>query len=117
MAEPTETPPRIAVIAIHGVADQKPNDTARAAADLLLRAESVRPDLLPREIYGGQDNEQVGPGHYQGFEQRELRIAVHGVHPPKDVPAAKVSGPSEYGMRPREIMRLAFSFQQQPQTI
>lgn len=117
MADPIETTARIAVIAIHGVADQKPNDTARAAADLLLRAETVRPELLPRKIFGDEDRKQISTGHYQGFEQRELRIAVHGLQPSKDAVAAKVAGPSESSPAPREIIRRAFSFRQQPKTV
>jgi hypothetical protein len=37
VASPPALPPRIAVIAVHGVADPEPGDSARAVADLFLR--------------------------------------------------------------------------------
>lgn len=53
---------RIAVIAIHGVADQQPEDTANTVANLLLN--------LPNNS---------APAHYHGFKTHRLRIAHRGV--------------------------------------
>src|SRR5438477_6265038 len=51
---------RVAIIAIHGVADQKPNDTARRICDLLL----------------GHKRDDVG---YEAFNQTDVRIPVRKV--------------------------------------
>lgn len=51
------TPPLVAVVAVHGVADQSPCSTARAVADLLARAD----------------------GRYQAFQEAAIRIPVDAV--------------------------------------
>lgn len=62
MSDPAKTNPmaRVAVVAIHGVADQQPGATARCIADLLLMHE--------REAYSG-------------FVERGVRIGVQAVRP------------------------------------
>ena len=67
--------PRIAVIAIHGVADQKPLETARTAADMLARAAASAATL------GDQDRKT---GTYQAFEEHALRIRVRPTGVTKD---------------------------------
>jgi hypothetical protein len=51
----------VAVVAVHGVADQKPHETARTIADLLSRVEGA------------------GAGRYRAFEETELRLGVSRV--------------------------------------
>jgi len=60
---------KVAVIAVHGVADQQPDDTANTAANLLLHHP-------PKE-----------PARYPGFRTHRLRIPLRGVrlqHPEPD---------------------------------
>jgi hypothetical protein len=67
---------RIAVIAVHGVADQRPEDTANTAANLLLHMDPQ------------------GSGRYHGFKTHRLRIAHRPVRVQQDGP--RVDGdPSE----------------------
>ncbi len=60
----------VAVIAVHGVADQKPNETAKAAADLLMHLDEV-----PEEYRQG-----LSDTRYPGFEHESLRIATAGIN-------------------------------------
>src|SRR5688500_16180706 len=71
-------PSRIAVIAIHGVADQQPYDTARAAADMLLRAERIAAEIPERttQLNTTEPEPRATAAHYQPFEQHERRTAV-----------------------------------------
>ncbi len=57
---PAERPRSVAVVAVHGVADQKPNETARAIADLLARVDGEG-------------------GSYRTFEETDIRLPVHEV--------------------------------------
>jgi hypothetical protein len=57
--------PKIAVIAVHGVADQPPNDSARAIASLLLNH--------------NQSNQSQTQVQYTPFYESTLRIAVRPV--------------------------------------
>ena len=73
---PSQRQPKIAVIAVHGVADQSPHDSARAIANLLLNPK--------------QTDKQI---QYTPFEESTLRIGVRPVivsqNPPKLEPAPK----------------------------
>ncbi len=55
----------VAVIAVHGVADQSKDETAVTAANLLLYADNL-----------GEDGEDCSKAHYAGFEQEKIRVAV-----------------------------------------
>src|SRR4051812_17232940 len=119
----SEQSPRIAVIAVHGVADQQPNETARAAADMLLRAERVARDLRQRDIFDPRTGEVTAPeltepGRYQGFEQRELRIAVEALQTRQAVDSqSDTASPPPKGLSKADIVHYAFSFQQQAKTV
>jgi hypothetical protein len=63
---------RIAVIAVHGVADQAPCATARQVADLLL-------------VSGAKDVS------YRTFAETPLRVAVRAVELPAEMPATRVA--------------------------
>ena len=78
MTAPDSKLPRIAVIGIHGVADQVPCDTAHAAADLLVRAEAARESGT--SLIEGQ---AAPAGSYDSFHQRTLRIQVKPVETPE----------------------------------
>ena len=73
---PSQRQPKIAVIAVHGVADQSAHDSARAIANLLLNPK--------------QTDKQI---QYTPFEESTLRIGVRPVivsqNPPKLEPAPK----------------------------
>lgn len=100
--------PRVAVIAVHGVADQEPCVSARAAADLLAHAQTVSSQVIPREQVGADDDEGIKPGRYQAFEESELRILVNRVLPSGE--ELSLSGSRFPEARPR-----AFSWRQQSQ--
>jgi hypothetical protein len=78
--EPEHKIPRVAVIAVHGVADQKPYETARAAADLLAHAEAFS-QVKPRDTLGQDADEKMRTGRYQAFEESDLRILVKRLLP------------------------------------
>jgi hypothetical protein len=61
-ASANQTPPRVAVIAFHGVADQRPGRTAQTISDLLLRLTDGR--RKPR---------------YSTFRELKIRLPVHAV--------------------------------------
>jgi hypothetical protein len=122
MSDPTEIPTRIALIAIHGVADQQPNDTARAAADMLLRAERVADEIPKRRVLDPRTREfhnpdDRRPGHYQGFEQRELRIGVTPLRTGPELSPAEKQKRTVAGLPRKEVVRSAFSFRMQPEII
>src|SRR5437660_8837101 len=56
---PSEPAQRIAVVAVHGVADQQPGETARSVCNILQRLES-----------------SAGTRCYGEFEERQVRIGV-----------------------------------------
>ncbi len=60
----------VAVIAVHGVADQKPYETAQTAANMLLHLDEL-------EDEDGIDG--FRKGRYPGFEQESMRIATAGI--------------------------------------
>jgi len=68
---------RIAVIAVHGVADQQPEETANTAANLLLHMQG-----------------EGAPARYHGFKTHRLRIAHRAVKLVKPAPAVP-GDPSE----------------------
>src|SRR3954471_11672558 len=72
----TETNGLIAVIAVHGVADQKPGETARAIANLLLREHGPT-----AEGPSGSQNR----ASYSAFTDSSLHVAVGPVCVPKDL--------------------------------
>ena len=91
----TSDSPRVAIIAVHGVADQQPGDTARALADLLVVAS---PDALP----GGPRYSQVGSA--------DLGLRVSALPP-------SPSGDSNWALGPRSaelppLARLARAWRQ-----
>ncbi|MFZ1221477.1 MAG: hypothetical protein WAO00_19470 [Chthoniobacterales bacterium] len=121
MSDPTENLARIALIAIHGVADQQPRDTARAAADMLLRAARVADEIPKRQVFDPRTGELSSPddrtpGRYQGFEQRELRIGVTPLRTDMEGWRDK-NERTAAGLPRQEVVRSAFSFRSQPQTI
>lgn len=61
---------RVAVIAIHGVADQKPGSSARSIADLLVGSKIGERD---------DDGKIPNPVQYKPFEERNLRIGLKPV--------------------------------------
>ena len=70
--------PRIAVIAVHGVADQKPGETAAAVAGLLLSLDpSKRADNDPHR-HDPHKNSPLGTpaGSYAGFEESFCRMPL-----------------------------------------
>src|SRR4051794_24150120 len=83
--------PRIAVIAVHGVADQKPSDTVRTAAKMLARAaewaqpspesDAAMPAANPSDKLAKLAN-LAPPGTYSAFEEHGLRIPVVRVPTP-----------------------------------
>jgi hypothetical protein len=112
----TEKPRRIAVIAIHGVADQKPDETARAAANMLLRAKVVEPTVEPRKVEGHGGEVQRPAGTYQGFLESELLIPVRAVRTKDAEELSRFGLESEgvaSGAHPSQSM---FAMQQQSQT-
>lgn len=83
---------RIAVVAVHGVADQPPNQTARSVADLLL---GVRQDAS-------------GSVEYSSFVEKPLRMEVRRLEPLADAEEARAP---ETPPRPakREILGSEFA--------
>jgi hypothetical protein len=61
-ASANQRPPRVAVIAFHGVADQKPDRTAQTISDLLLRLTDGR-----------------GKPRYSNFRELKVRLPVRAV--------------------------------------
>jgi hypothetical protein len=75
-----QAPSRIAVIAFHGVADQKPNRTAQTISDLLLRVTN-----------------STGEPLYSNFREFELRLPVRAVKvQPAEGTQQKISTPRKY---------------------
>ena len=70
-----ETNGPIAVIAVHGVADQQPGETARTIANMLLREHGATRG--PVEAQGDR-------GSYSAFNDISLHVAVGPVFVPKD---------------------------------
>ena len=104
------------MIAIHGVADQKPDETARAAANMLLRAKVVEPTVEPRRVEGRGGEVQPPAGTYQGFLESELLIPVHAIRTKdhaKVSPSNAESQAAASGAPPSQSM---FAMQQQSRT-
>ena len=109
--------PRIAVIAVHGVADQVPNETARSVADLLL----------------GVKQSPGGTVQYGHFVETPLRIEVRRLEPLQEAvprgnvgPSARSEFPPASGnaaspeeppkSKPREILGSQFAAQLKQRT-
>jgi hypothetical protein len=115
-AEPGKPRP-IAVIAIHGVADQKPNDTARAAAEMLMRAHEVEPTLRRRKVEGKTEDAQIGVGTYRDFEQRELLVQVSALRTPGDPGALAFTAPVQTEAAPPGLLHGVFNVTQEPNIV
>lgn len=98
-APPTEPapPPRVAVIAVHGVADQRPGESARAVAALLHELAAADGDTGPADR---------APLEYSPFEARTLHVPLRPVpvHDPASalvttVAIARAEGGSLAGLR------------------
>jgi len=81
MTEPNQGKPKIAVIAVHGVADQPAHDSARAIANLLLNHNQNPPNEKKVQ--------------YTPFYESTLRIAVRPVNVCKDSPNLNSRGEGE----------------------
>ena len=71
---------KVAVIAVHGVADQQPEDTANTAANLLLHINAAR--------------SPAPPSRYTGFRTHRLRIANRAIRVADNAPTV-AGDPSE----------------------
>jgi hypothetical protein len=88
--KPNPPPERLAIVAVHGIADQKPGETARAIADMLLRLDGE------------------GTGTYSPCVETGLRIPVSPVvvnnpdasHQPSHSNQALASGEGADGINP-----------------
>ena len=80
MPDSPPKPSRVAVIAIHGVADQQPCDTAQAAADMSAGRANCRREFRSARFWviptAPVHAVKIKPGRYQGFEELRLRIAA-----------------------------------------
>ena len=84
MTEPNQGKPKIAVIAVHGVADQPAHDSARAIASLLLNHNQIENSKTP-------NNPLV---QYTPFYESTMRIAVRPVNVCEDSPDRNSRGDS-----------------------
>src|SRR5262245_58238436 len=88
--QPNPNPlPRVAVVAIHGVADQAPGNTAHRIANLL---------LFHR------------PKSHTGFVETDLRIGVEPVHLSSKSP----EGPTDISSSPTFLGKVAKGFEPNP---
>ncbi|MEP6821793.1 MAG: hypothetical protein ABI946_05520 [Chthoniobacterales bacterium] len=105
LMEAEHSPPsRVAVIAVHGVADQRPCETARATADLLAHVSAVASRVTTAKTTGQDPDECVQTGCYQAFEESELRILVESLLPagresPASVKQSPDKSPPEFSWR------------------
>ena len=100
------TAPRIAVIGVHGVADQKPGETAAAIAGLLLGI-GRRPGDEPSGADSAPDESARATPPYHGFEGRALQVPLRRLHVPSaDEPSAPTGARGTLRHRVRELTRL-----------